>query len=121
MRSPAPTTRSRAASHPTVSSFGEIRPTWSTPSWRHNAMSSSCDWNSELRLLTEIRGWGDISRDLRLDLLDHPLRVVEIGIDRPHGRNRHRAHRHALPREQPELIDDLLRAHARAHLRIVDD
>src|SRR5580658_4436720 len=53
---PASSTAWRATSQPTASSFGEMRPTLSTPSSAHNTRSSSNDCFMEQIALTDRRG-----------------------------------------------------------------
>src|SRR5262245_27972930 len=56
-----------------------------------------------------------------LDLLDHPLSVIEVRIHIGHRRNGHRAHRDTQLFEPTQPVHDLLQTHARPRVRVFDD
>src|SRR5262245_51661432 len=91
-RTPASRTALRPASHPTVSSFGEMIPTRSTPSSDQSARSSSSEFRIDEMLFNATRGWTDMLGDSRGELVpgarselrrEEVLHAAELHHDHP--------------------------------------
>src|SRR5262245_37559602 len=91
-RTPASRTALRPASHPTVSSFGEMIPTRSTPSSDQSARSSWSEWRIAEMLVKRARGWTGMLGDSRGELVpgargelrrEELLHAAELHRDHP--------------------------------------